>query len=109
MSGFNMKYTPKDKEEITKFKNFYEFDNVSFSQFDGKIIYMNTSQYAGKHIYEPYFVVGDTAKALIFETDLLEVKRPLFTLQDLSYDDIIVYFSVESWKRKIDQIKNKKP
>lgn len=112
MANFDLKLVPKAKEEITKYINFVPAQQLSFKGNEGKIIYIN-SGYPGKHIYSPYFVYAGTACVLSYDhNNKREV--PGFTIDELKFDDIIGFYTVEEWekyvdsKRKLDS-KTKKP
>lgn len=93
MPEFDLKLIPKDKADLTKFKNFHPVGSVSFNDFNGKVVYLNAN-HPDSHIYQPYFIRGGTAHTLSYSNDSkLDIKYPLFTLQELSYDDTILYYT----------------
>jgi len=91
MPEFDMKLVPKDKSDLTKFRNFYTFGGISFDQFNGKIVYLN-AQNPDSHIYRPYYMMGGTAHPLIYGT-MADRKTPMLTLQELTYDDNIIFYT----------------
>jgi len=93
MPEFDMKLVPKDKSDLTKFRNFYTFGGVSFDQFNGQIVYMN-SKNPDIHIYQPHYMRAGTAHPLTYATKTLtERSVPLFTLQELQYEDNIIFYT----------------
>jgi hypothetical protein len=99
MSGLGIKLIPKDKQDINNFRNVFDRKSFNFDDYVGKIVYSNLS-YPGKHIYHPYYVNIDEKKEangkLIYEKvkqkdGSYKLEPPLFCLQDLNFDDIIVF------------------
>lgn len=107
---FNLKLSIKNKD-IGDFKNLCLFSGSDFSTMNGKIVYIN-SKYPDKHIYTPYFMKNNTGYPLSYESPssgyIVDREIPLFTLQDLSLEDYIVFYTSEDIK-KIEEKKNQKP
>lgn len=106
MSDFNIKVTPKDKADITKFINFFETAHPPYSDFVGKYIFVNIMN-PGKHIYNLYHVSNTTAYKLSYmrknDIGINETIYPVYTLQDLKYDDPIFFYTeaeIEARKKK---------
>ncbi len=110
--AFDLKLTPKDKEEITKFVNFVMQENAKYDFYNGKIVYINALN-PGKHIYKAYYMDNGTGKPLSYApgSDVYKKEFPLFTLQDLHYDDIIIFNTLEDVRKREEQdkLKIKKP
>lgn len=100
-----MKLVPKDKADLTKFKNFYTLGGVSFDKFNGQIVYLNANN-PDSHIYRPYYMMGGTAHPLSYG-GIQERKHPMLTLQELNYDDNIIYYTHEDVERLEAQKKAK--
>src|ERR1041384_4321820 len=92
--GFSINVIPKNKDEITNYKNFMSSSVFKFKTCEGKIVYTNFL-YPGKHIYTPYYVYGDTASPLLYMDDKNNREKPMFSIQDLNYDDVIVFYTPE--------------
>lgn len=93
MPEFDMKLIPKDKADLTKFRNFHSWASCQFEQFNGQIVYMN-SKNPDTHIYQPYYMRAGTAHPLTYATKTLtERSVPLFTLQELQYEDNIIFYT----------------
>lgn len=91
MKEFELKITPRSKEEITNFKNFQTYNTFSFKANTGKIVFLNAS-YPGRHIYQPYYVVDTTGYPLRYKVGDESI-HPMLSLQELAYDDIIVFYT----------------
>ena len=55
MAEFDMKLIPKDKSDLTKFKNFQMGITCPFDELNGKVVYCNFDN-PDSNIYSPYFV-----------------------------------------------------
>jgi hypothetical protein len=106
MSHFDLKLIPKAREEITKYVNFMPADLINFKDHCGKIIYINTG-YPGKHIYSAYYVTGSSANVLSFEEDGKK-ELPAFTIDELSFTDVIGFYTVDKWKEYTERVKKTK-
>ena len=88
-----MKLVPKDKADLTKFRNFHNWSSCKFDDFNGQIVFMNSNN-PDTHIYQPYFMKGGTAYPLTYPNKaLVDRSTPLFTLQELTYEDNIVFYT----------------
>lgn len=102
-----MKLIPKDKADLTKFRNFHSWASCQFEQFNGQIVYMN-SKNPDTHIYQPYYMRAGTAHPLTYSTKTLtERSVPLFTLQELQYEDNIIFYTAADVE-KMEAIRAKK-
>lgn len=104
MSIFDIKMIPKDKEEMTKFKNFMDWNSFNFGPHTGKIIYMNYHD-PDVHIYLPYYVQGGQAHPMSYLKKGVQ-NQAKFSLNELSYDAVIVFWTQDT-VTKYDE-KNKK-
>lgn len=96
MTDFNLKLTLKEKDKA-RFLNFILYRNADFTSFNGKIVYMN-SKYPDKHIFIPYYMIEGKAYVLKF-TMTSPWESPLFTLEDLNYEDPIIFYTSEDLKK----------
>lgn len=104
MAEFDMKLIPKDKADLTKFINFQIVESSDFKKLNGKIVYLNANN-PDTHIYEPYFMSGAMAHLLSYPLkDSPKSKTPLITLQELQYEDHIIFYTHED----IEKIKTQK-
>lgn len=102
MSNFEIKIIPKDKVELSKFINFKLFKGITFKQFKGKIVYIN-QLHPDKHIYQACYSDGsESCYPLKYYKGKDDDKwmNPLFTLDELSYEDHIVFCTSEDIKKK---------
>lgn len=98
MSEFNLKLALKDKEDITNYKNIYSIKATQFEKFSGKIVYTNY-EYPDQYIFRAYFVKGKTGYPLSFNLkDSPSKIIPNFSLQELDYEDIIIFYKTEDIK-----------
>lgn len=93
---FNMKAVRKTDVEA-EFKNFKFFKPTKLSDYDGQVIYINYA-HPDKHIYQAWYVVGSEAKRMGYESDGNR-HSPLFTLQELHPDAVILYCTAEDVKK----------
>ncbi len=101
MNEFSMKLAPKDKEEITKFKNFYSIKTSTFKKYAGKIIYTN-HEYPDQYIFRAYFVVGGTGHPISYSpSGSMNKEHPSFSLQELDYEDVIIFYEKDDIKPKV--------
>lgn len=95
--GFSINVVPKSKDEITNYKNFISSTAFRFKDHEGKIVYTNFL-YPGKHIYTPYYVYGSSASPLVYMDDKNNREKPIFSIQDLNYEDVIVFYTSDEAK-----------
>ena len=95
--NFSINVVPKSKEEITNYKNFVVAANFKFKDNEGKILYTNF-HYPGKHIYTPYYVTGEKAVPLLYNSKDNYRETPVFSLQELTYEDTIIFYTIEEAK-----------
>lgn len=114
MSTFDLKLVPKAKEEITKYVNFTSGKLLDFSKYEGKIVYINAG-FPGKHIYSAYYVNNKSASVLVYQGEGEKKETPVFTIDELDFNDPIGFYTVEEWEKykedakKVRDAKNKKP
>lgn len=105
MPEFDMKLVPKDKADLTKFKNFHNLNGCSFDQFNGQIVYLNAGN-PDTHIYRPYYMSGGIAHPLFYGS-IGDKKSPMLTLQELNYEDNIIFYTHADVERLEQQKKAK--
>jgi len=96
--NFQINVVPKNKDEITSYKNFMTSNSFKFKDNEGKVVYTNF-HYPGKHIYTPYYVTGEKAVPLLYNNKDNYRETPIFSLQELSYEDIIIFYTPEEAKQ----------
>jgi len=109
MAGFEIKVTPRNKEEISNYKNFFFFKNCDFHNHSGRVIYMNAN-FPDRHLYQAFYIKGNMAKLMWFNTGVgVQVEAPMLTLQELSYEDVIIYYNEEEAEASKARQATKKP
>lgn len=98
ITTFNLKAVPRDKPEISKFTQYYDWGTVKLKDFEGKIIFMNFN-FPGKHIYRPYYVNNSEAHPMSFNKKQ-NWEPAWFTLNELNYSDVIIHWTVEQAEKE---------
>ena len=105
MSTFNVKLAPKSNNS-TDFPNFTTWDLAELKLYNNRIVYMNYSN-PGTHIYSAYYIKSGTAHPVRYiKTN--EYNTAFFSLNEMSKEDIIIFWSEEDGN-KYDAAKKNKP
>lgn len=103
----SLKLAPKEVKDKSLFKNFRTWP-TSLTVLNGKIVYMNYEN-SGKHIYNAYYVYDNTAHKLSYTKDMSTTRDyPLMILDDLSVEDILIFWTTEEVTKHIEAKKKTK-